>query len=82
MSKKFKLLTLSLTTSIMLFIMLCLGSQNLNDTHKIKLGFTSTEPLPSGFIVGISLILGLLGSSGIISEFLSDESNKESSQDF
>jgi len=38
---------------------LCLGAQNLNDRHNLKLGFANSAALPSGFLVGISIVLGV-----------------------
>jgi len=61
---KFKLLSISFLTSIILLIMLCLGSQNLNDRYSIKLGLnTKTAELPSGFLIGFSIILGVVTGS-------------------
>ncbi len=72
---RIKTITLAIATSSMLLLTLCLGSQNLHDRHSINLGFTRTAPLPSGFIGGISLILGVLSGSAITS-ILIKESNK------
>ena len=57
---RLRLITLSLATSALLLIILCLGSQNLNNRISLKLGPRNTEPLPSGFLIGISLVLGFI----------------------
>ena len=60
MPMKFKLITISFTTGILLLIVLCLGAQNLTDRHSLKIGISKTAPLPSGFLVGISIALGVI----------------------
>jgi len=40
--------------------MLCLGAQNLNERHSLKLVETTTAPLPTGFLIGVSIILGVI----------------------
>ncbi len=69
---KFKLITITFSTAGLLLLFLCLGSQNLNQRHKINLGVTSTVALPSGFIVGISIITGIV-SGGCLSALLHKE---------
>ena len=44
----------------MLLIVLCLGSQNLSDRYKVNLGIGETAPLPAGFLIGISIVLGVI----------------------
>ena len=60
MLQRLRLLTTSLGSAMLLLIVLCLGSQNLNDRHSLNLGFTKTAPLPSGFLVGVSVVLGVI----------------------
>ena len=60
MLQRLRLLTTSLGSAMLLLIVLCLGSQNLNDRHGLNLGFTKTAPLPSGFLVGVSVVLGVI----------------------
>mgnify|MGYP001372180117 FL=1 len=57
---KIKLLTFNITTSLLLILFLCLGSQNLDNRYKLNLLFNETVQLPSGFIIGISFTLGFL----------------------
>ncbi|HGY5535664.1 MAG: hypothetical protein AB8A40_00265 [Prochlorococcus sp.] len=56
---RLRVLTISLASSILLLVVLCLGAQNLNDRHNLKLGFANSAALPSGFLVGISIVLGV-----------------------
>ena len=44
--------------NITLFLLLMLGIQNSNKSHKINLILSETIKLPTGFIVGISFISG------------------------
>ena len=69
MITRLKVLTVTLSSGAMLLFTLCLGSQNLNDRHEINLGITKTAPLPSGFIVGLSLVTGVV-SGGMITALL------------
>ncbi len=57
---KIRILTVSLTSALVLLLMLCLGAQNLSDRHTLKLGKATTAPLPSGFIIGVSIIMGVI----------------------
>ncbi len=40
--------------------MLCLGAQNLSNRKILQLGKIKTAPLPTGFIIGISIISGYM----------------------
>ncbi len=66
---RMRILLTSFGTTFLLLIVLCLGSQNLNDRDKLKLGITTTEPLPTGFLVGLSIVFGYL-SGGSMAAFL------------
>ena len=57
---KLRLLAISISSGLLLIIVLCLGSQNLKVRHNVNLGITKTAPLPSGFLIGISLALGVI----------------------
>ena len=57
---KIKLLTFNLTSSLLLILFLCLGSQNLDKRYKLNLLFNETVELPSGFIVGIAFTFGFI----------------------
>ena len=62
---RLRLLTGTLIGSVLLLVMLCLGSQNLEQREELNLGIGHSAPLPTGFVVGIALICGVLsgGSS-------------------
>ena len=57
---RLKLLAISFASSFALLLMLCLGAQNLNTRHTLKVGTTTTAPLPAGFLVGVSIVLGVI----------------------
>jgi hypothetical protein len=54
--------------SSLLLAMLCLGAQNLDQRERLNLGFGQTAPLPSGFLVGLALAVGVIsgGSSAAL----------------
>ena len=59
MKKKILISIMSLSHSALLLFMIALGSQNLRESNKINFGiFTTKEAYPTGFIIGISLVLG------------------------
>ena len=60
MALRIRILTISLTSAFALLLMLCLGAQNLNSRHTLNLGKVTTAPLPSGFIIGVSIIMGVI----------------------
>ena len=62
-------LTTSLVNTILLVIMLALGSQNLSTKHNLNFGITTTEKYPSGFLIGMSIALGSL-SGGVTTTLL------------
>lgn len=57
---RLRLLLASLGGGLLLLLLLCLGAQNLEQRPRLWLGFGRTAPLPSGFIIGISLAVGLM----------------------
>lgn len=66
---RLQLLLSSLAGGLLLLCVLCLGAQNLNDRPSLNLGFGQrSAPLPSGFLVGIALVLGVIsgGSCGAL----------------
>lgn len=72
MLMQLKVLTLTICSSMLLLLVLCLGAQNLNDREKLRLGLAETAPLPSGFLVGISLVLGVISGGSAAALFLPD----------
>ncbi len=76
MTKKILILIITLSNSALLVFMLALGSQNLSDSHKINLGIYSTkESYPTGFLIGMSTILGSI-SGGLTTIFFLPSSKK------
>ena len=61
---RIRLLTISFASALALLLMLCLGAQNLNERHKLNLVYASTAPLPSGFLIGVSIVLGVVSGGG------------------
>jgi len=55
---KLKLFSFNITSSILLILFLCLGSQNLERRHSLNLLVNETVELPNGFIVGIAFAIG------------------------
>ena len=55
-----RLLTITLGNGALLLSMLCLGGQNLSDKVSLTLVASNTVPLPSGFVVGAALIVGIV----------------------
>jgi hypothetical protein len=63
---RLRLLISSALGALMLLLVLCLGTQNLNDRPSLQLGFGRTAPLPSGFLVGVALALGVLSGGSAV----------------
>jgi hypothetical protein len=57
---RLRLLFGSLLGGTLLLTLLCLGAQNLEDRPQLQLGFGRSTPLPTGFIVGVALVLGVI----------------------
>ena len=72
MLPRLRLLLLSLGSGFTLLLVLCLGAQNLNDRHRLNLGIGQSAPLPSGFIVGVSLALGIVSGGSLVALFAPD----------
>ena len=62
---RLKLLLITLGGSAALIVVLCLGAQNLSDRYRLKLGLGTTAPLPAGFIVGVSTVLGVISGGSL-----------------
>jgi hypothetical protein len=65
---RLRLLLGSLVGGSLLLAALCLGAQNLEQRPRLNLGFAQTAPLPSGFLVGLALAMGVIsgGSSAAL----------------
>lgn len=57
---RLRLLLGSLIGAVLLFTLLCLGAQNLEDRVSLRLGPARSAPLPSGFVIGLAVVLGVL----------------------
>ena len=62
---RLRLLLITLGGSAALLVLLCLGAQNLSDRYRLKLGVGTTAPLPAGFIVGVSTVLGVISGGSL-----------------
>ncbi|MCS5692919.1 hypothetical protein NZK33_13130 [Cyanobium sp. FGCU-6] len=56
----------SLAGASLLLVALCLGAQNLSDRPRLQLGFGTSAPLPSGFLVGLALALGVVSGGSAV----------------
>ena len=56
---RLRLLLTCLGGGALLLLLLCLGAQNLNRTS-LNLGVGRTPELPSGFLVGVALVIGVI----------------------
>lgn len=65
---RLRLLCTTAMGSALMLLVLCLGAQNLDERLSLNLGFARTAPLPSGFLVGVALVLGMVsgGSSAAL----------------
>jgi uncharacterized integral membrane protein len=57
---RLRLLLSSLVGGGMLLIILCLGAQNLDQRTSLNLARGRTAPLPTGFLVGLALVVGVI----------------------
>lgn len=62
---RLRLLMITVGGGVALLVVLCLGAQNLGDRYRLNLGVGSTAPLPAGFVVGVSAVLGLVGGGSL-----------------
>lgn len=62
---RLRLLAGSLASTLLLMLMLCLGSQNNSERSALNLGFGRTVPLPHGFVVGLAVLGVLSGGSSL-----------------
>lgn len=66
----------SLMGGALLLLALGLGAQNLEDRPSLNLGVGRSAPLPSGFLVGLALALGV-ASGGSAVALLAGRRNPE-----
>ena len=65
MLQRLRLVILSGGGAGLLLLVLCLGAQNLSERRVLSLGIGKTAPLPTGFIVGVSAVLGVLSGGSV-----------------
>ena len=65
MVQRLRLFLLSCGGASLLLLVLCLGAQNLSERRALNLGIGKTAPLPTGFIVGVSTVLGVLSGGSL-----------------
>jgi hypothetical protein len=63
---RLRLLLGSLAGASLLLVALCLGAQNLSDRPSLQFGIGRSAPLPSGFLVGIALALGVVSGGSAV----------------
>jgi hypothetical protein len=56
----------SLMGGVLLLVALGLGAQNLEDRPSLNLGAGRSAPLPSGFLVGMALALGVASGGSAV----------------
>jgi hypothetical protein len=57
---RLRLLLASLGGGALLLLILCLGAQNLEQRATLNLGFGRTAQLPTGFLMGVALAIGVI----------------------
>ena len=67
---RLRLLLFSLGTGTLLLVLLCLGAQNLSDRHSLRVGSFRSASLPSGFLVGVSLVIGVISGGSAVAILL------------
>ena len=65
MLMRLRLLLGSAAGAALLLLVLCLGSQNLSTRLKLNLGLGQTAPLPSGFVVGVAVVMGVVSGGWV-----------------
>ena len=63
---RLRLLLFSLGMGTLLLLLLCLGSQNLAERHRLQVGSFQSASLPSGFLVGVSLVIGVISGGSAV----------------
>ena len=74
---RLQLLLVSFGGALLLLLLLCLGAQNLQDRHSIRIAGERSVPLPTGFLVGISLVLGVISGGSTAAVLMPDQRGTE-----
>ena len=72
---RLRLLLISIGGGLLL-LLLCLGAQNLQDRHTLQLGGQRSVPLPTGFLVGIALVIGVISGGTSTAVLLPDQRDR------
>lgn len=67
---RLRLLLGSLVGSALLFSLLCLGAQNLDDRVSLRLGPARSAPLPTGFLIGLAVVFGVFSGGSSVALLL------------
>ena len=67
---RLRLLLGSLVGSVLLFGLLCLGAQNLDERVSLRLGPARSAPLPTGFLIGLAVVLGVVSGGSSVALLL------------
>lgn len=70
---RLRLVLLSLGSGAVLLTLLCLGAQNLNERHQLQLGPLRSVALPSGFLVGVALVIGVISGGSSVAVLMPDQ---------
>ena len=63
---RLRLLLFSLGAGTLLLLLLCLGAQNLSERHSLRIGSFRSASLPSGFLIGVSLVIGVISGGSAV----------------
>jgi len=73
---RLRLLLSSLVGGAMLLLILCLGAQNLDQRTSLNLATSRTAPLPTGFLVGLAMVVGVI-SGGCTAALLMPQGDQQ-----
>ena len=73
---RLRLLLISFGGGLLLMLLLCLGAQNLQDRHTLQLGGQRSVPLPTGFLVGVALVIGVMSGGTAMAVLVPDQRDR------
>ena len=73
---RLRLLLISFSGGLLLLLLLCLGAQNLQDRHTLQIGGQRSVPLPTGFLVGIAMVIGVISGGTATAVLLPDQRDR------
>ena len=73
---RLRLLLISFGGSLLLLLLLCLGAQHLQDRHTLLVGGQRSVPLPTGFLVGVALVIGVISGGTATAVLLPDQRDR------